>query len=189
MRSAQPRNPAPQTPARPGFVVSGIPKIRSSTGSASADGTASQPTFERVQISHPSLCMLSRIVSSAPIRDSFERVQTAPHLDLKCTPDTPVEGLRHGPFERVQKPVADLVPASPPVFLPVPLREPTPQSAGTPGKGTAAVRSGAHVTALSPRTSLAGPARSFERVQMAHRPRRPLATHPTPGGTPMHLPK
>jgi hypothetical protein len=102
MRSRQKRNCTPQTPALPGFVVSGIPKMRGSTGSAPANGTAPCSLFERVQIIRHYAGRSLATTALAADRRPFERVQTAGRLNPKCTCDTPFKSRLAGAFERVQ---------------------------------------------------------------------------------------
>jgi hypothetical protein len=100
MRWPPRQNPSPQTPVRPGFVVSGIPKTRGLSGSAHAARTVQTLPFERVQTTPAPWRSRLRIAPERPPSAAFERVQLNSALCAKRL--IPLAPALFSSFERVQ---------------------------------------------------------------------------------------
>jgi len=209
MRPPPTQAQAPQTPAQPGFVVFGYPKVQGSSRSAPAAGTRQSLPFERVQMNTPIPLADRPFSSKRECIALFERVQlaTAP---AAATPATTTPAA-----------IPAAIPAVIPVAVPAVNRVVVPALAGLvaglvarPATGAAAAVTtrvaAAPPTALAPpggapfeRVQLTRPAPpalirpafnpahrpSFERVQTARHPARPLLIRRPTGGTPMPPPK
>ena len=75
MRPPPPKAHAPQTPAQPGFVVFGYPKVRGSSRSAPATEIRQSPPFERVQMNTPPPLADRPFSAKRECIALFERVQ------------------------------------------------------------------------------------------------------------------
>ena len=196
MRPPPPKAHAPQTPAQPGFVVFGYPKVRGSSRSAPAAGIRQSLPFERVQMNPPHPLADRPFSSKRECIALFERVQIAAAPAAR-TPATTIPAAVPVVVRAVVRAVVPAV--TPTAAAAAAVAAPATRVAGVattefaPAGGASFER--VQLTRPAPpaliRPAFNPPHRrpSFERVQTARHPACPLLIHPPTGGTPMHPPK